>query len=39
MFDKNASERKIYVPTKSVLKYKTARYWSDYADAIVGYDF
>lgn len=39
MFDKNASERKIYVPTKSVLKYQTARYWSVYADDIVGYDF
>ena len=30
---------KIYVPRNSVGAYKTARYWSDYADYIVGYDF
>lgn len=29
----------IYVPTESVEAYKTATYWSDYADAIEGYDF
>lgn len=29
----------IYVPTSSVDAYKTAKYWSDYADKIVGYDF
>ena len=29
----------IYVPTESVEAYKSAKYWSDYADAIVGYDF
>ena len=39
MFLSNASGRKIYVPTESVEAYKSAEYWSDYADAIVGYDF
>ena len=39
IFDGNASGRKIYVPKESVWAYKTAEYWSDYADAIVGYDF
>ena len=39
MFDKNASGRKIYVPTASVEVYKSAEYWSDYASSIVGYDF
>ena len=29
----------IYVPTESVDLYKTAYYWSSYADKIVGYDF
>ena len=29
----------IYVPTESVDAYKAAEYWSDYADAIVGYEF
>ena len=31
--------RKIYVPTESVEAYKTAKYWKDYANDIVGYDF
>ena len=39
MFDDNASDRKIYVPTASVEAYKSASYWRAYADAIVGYDF
>ena len=39
MFDNNASERKIYVPTESVNAYKKASYWREYADDIVGYDF
>lgn len=39
MFDLNASGRKIYVPTASVDAYKSAQYWSNYADYIVGYDF
>ena len=39
MFGNNASGRKIYVPAESVGAYKSASYWSDYADAIVGYDF
>ena len=39
MFDGNASGRKIYVPTESVEAYKSASYWSDYADAIEGYNF
>ena len=38
-FDWNASNRKIYVPMESVEAYKSAKGWSDYADAIVGYDF
>ncbi|MBR5821287.1 MAG: leucine-rich repeat protein [Alistipes sp.] len=38
-FEQNASGRKIYVPTESVEVYKSATGWSDYADAIVGYDF
>lgn len=29
----------IYVPAQSVTAYKSASYWSDYADAIVAYDF
>ena len=37
IFDSNASGRKIYVPKESVVAYKS--YWSEYADAIVGYDF
>ena len=39
VFDYNGSGRKIYVPTESVDAYKSAEYWSEYADAIVGYDF
>jgi hypothetical protein len=39
MFSGNASGRKIYVPRASVDAYKAARYWSDYADDIVPYDF
>ena len=39
MFDNNATDRKIYVPVESVQTYKSADEWSDYADAIVGYDF
>lgn len=38
-FDSNASGRIIYVPTESVSAYKSAEYWSGYADYIVGYDF
>ena len=30
---------KIYVPRNSAEAYKSAEYWSDYADSIVGYDF
>ena len=39
IFKNNASGRKIYVPRNSVSKYKSAEYWSSYADYIVGYDF
>ena len=39
MFGNNASGRKIYVPTESVEAYKSTSYWSDYADAIAGYNF
>ena len=36
MFNSNASGRKIYVPAGSVGDYKTAAYWSSYANAILG---
>ena len=42
MFDNqgnNGCNCTIYVPTSSVDAYKTAEYWSEYADKIVGYDF
>jgi hypothetical protein len=39
VFSNNASGRKIYVPAESVEEYKSASYWNDYADAIVGYNF
>lgn len=39
MFPKNAESFNIFVPTKSANAYKTAEYWNDYADIIVGYDF
>ena len=39
MFYDNASSRKIYVPRNSVSRYKSAEYWSEYADQIVGYNF
>ena len=39
MFYNNASGRKIYVPMESVEAYKSAEYWKNYADAIVGYNF
>ncbi len=39
VFDDNASGRKIYVSTESVDAYKSATYWSEYADYIIGYDF
>ena len=38
-FKYNAPDRKIYVPRNSVKAYKSARYWKEYADDIVGYDF
>ena len=38
-FRDNASGRKIYVPMESVNKYKSAWGWSEYADAIEGYNF
>ena len=38
MFEHN-SGLVIYVPTESVEAYKSAEYWSGYANAIVGYDF
>ncbi len=38
-FDWNASGCKIYVPMESVEAYKSAEGWSNYADAIVGYNF
>jgi hypothetical protein len=39
MFDSSASGRTIYVPRNYVSAYKSASGWSDYAWAIVGYDF
>ena len=39
MFNGNASGRKIYVPMESVEAYKSASYWKDYVNSIVGYDF
>ncbi|MBR5205918.1 MAG: leucine-rich repeat domain-containing protein, partial [Alistipes sp.] len=39
MFDSNDWWRKIFVPKESVEDYKSAEYWSWYADAIIGYDF
>ena len=38
-FDGNASGRMIYVRADLVKALKAANGWSDYADAIVGYDF
>ena len=39
MFYRNASSRKIYVPSSYVNKYKQARYWSDYSSYIESYAF
>lgn len=39
VFADNGSGRKIYVPYQSLDAYKTATYWSEYADDIIGYDF
>ena len=39
VFDSNGSGRKIYVPAGSVEAYKSATRWSEYASAIVGYNF
>ena len=39
VFYSSGSGRKIYVPTGSVNAYKSAKGWSEYADAIVGYNF
>ena len=39
MFDNYYQGFKIYVPKDSVEAYKSAQYWSNYADDIVSYDF
>lgn len=39
IFYNNAADRLIYVPIESVDAYKCTERWSEYADAIVGYDF
>lgn len=39
MFTFNGYKRKIYVPHESVEAYKAAKGWSEYADAIEGYNF
>lgn len=38
-FGELLSDTNIYVPTESITAYQSAEGWSDYADAIVGYDF
>ena len=38
-FKNNASGRKIYVPMESVESYKSAMFWGDYSNDIVGYNF
>ena len=39
VFNGNADDIKIHVPAFAVDAYRTAAGWSDYADAIQGYDF
>ena len=39
MFNNNASDRKIYVPTASVDAYKAANGWKNYASSIEPYNF
>ena len=39
MFNNTAPNLQIYVPTESVNTYKSAPYWSSYANAIIGYNF
>ena len=39
MFGQTSADLVIYVPTSSVSSYKSATYWKDYADKIVGYNF
>ena len=39
VFNVNGRGRKIYVPAESVEAYKSATNWSEYASAIVGYNF
>ena len=39
MFNNNVPAKRIYVPRNSVDAYKSAEYWSEYADYIEGYDF
>lgn len=39
MFNSNAANRIIYVPSEVVGAYKVAPHWVDYASAIEGYDF
>ena len=39
MFNSNATDRKIYVPAAYANAYKSADYWKDYADYIIGYNF
>ncbi len=39
LFDYHANDFKIYVPSSSVIKYRTAENWVKYVDYIVGYNF
>jgi len=39
VFYQTPSDKIFYVPINSVETYKTAPYWKDFADKIVGYDF
>ena len=39
LFDDHANDFKIYVPSSSVISYRTTKNWVEYIDYIVGYNF
>ena len=39
LFDYHANDFKIYVPSSSVISYRTTKNWVEYVDYIVGYNF
>ena len=39
LFDYHANDFKIYVPSSSVIRYRTTKNWVKYVDYIVGYNF